>query len=332
MQLKCKNSVFHLRFIWQNFRSGYSRTPSYTYGDAHKCRKPCDCSACCCDHRKDILCDLLQIFLMILIIKLSICAIILSPPFIPGRRRRRRRALEGLSNSLQIIPNTEKLKDTPSIVYKAVLGLVTNFLDNDGSISKIGFDTPWSANEVNYNREAYDREPRNYIFFGDDDNDPPIPDLCKKKCCLKCCKKDKILCIIQVILLIITIILLVILNILLLIPGFGRKRRRRSVSGQHSLWIKSLDNVDGYNYMNYNSTCGQGTNDTYDIESLDEIAQNIKDALSSVVRSRNLSIDLKHMPNKCLTCIQWSIFDLGHEYGPFVVHSAIPRMLHPLIL
>ena len=180
-----------------------------------------------------------------------------------------------------------------------------------------------------HNSNANNREPR--IFFGRDDNDPPRPDLCKKKCCLKCCKKDKILCIIQLVLLIITIILLMILNCILLIPGFGRrKRRRRSASKQHSLWI---NNIAGHNfYFNHKPTCDRGSNDIDDMKIIGETARDVRDALSSIVRTRDVSVDLRHKPSKCQTCFQWSVFDSGYEYGPFVGHSAIPKMLLPLIL
>ena len=313
-----------------SFRSSYSHSQSYAYGDVHKCKNPCDCSACCCDHRKDIICDLLQIFLMMIIMELVSAAIVIAAPLVPGRRRKR--SLEGLSSYLQINPHSDKFKENVTVVYRVVLGLVTNFMKDDLTISKIGLGTSSSINKINYNMLAYAREPRMFIFFGDDENNPPIPDPCKKKCCLKCCKKDKILCIIQVILLIIIIILLIILIIILLIPGFGRKRRKRSISEKHSLWIQSPGKMRGHNSFNYNFTCDRGTNDIYDLETIDEVALNIRDALSNVVRTRNLSVDLKHVPSKCQTCIQWSVFDLGHEYGPFVVSSAIPKMLQPLIL
>ena len=265
---------------------------------------------------------------MMIIMELVSAAIVIAPPLVPGRRRKR--SLEGLSSFLQINPNTDKFKENLSIVYRVALGFVTSFMKDDMVISKIGLETPWSLNEIDYNMHAYDREPRMFIFFGDDENDPPIPDPCKKKCCLKCCKKDKILCIIQVILLIIIIILLIILKLILLIPGKGRKRRR-SISEKHSLWIQSPGNLRGHNYFNYNSTYERGTNDVYDLETVDEIARNIRNALSNIVRTRNISVDLRHLPNKCQTCMQWSVFDLDYEYGPFLVKSTIPHMLLPHI-
>ena len=96
----------------------------------------------------------LQIVLMIIIIHMVITAIFLSPPFIPipGRRRR---SLEGLSSSLKVIPNSDKFKDTLPQIYRVVLGLVTHFMEGDSRISEVGFDTPLSANEISYNRDAH---------------------------------------------------------------------------------------------------------------------------------------------------------------------------------
>ena len=327
MSYMSNRCVLNISFC-KYFRAGYSHQSSYAYGDAHKCNKPCDCAACCCDSKKDILCDLLQIVLMIMIIQMVMAAIALSPDIIPPRRKRRRRSLEGFTNSLKVIRDSEKMKETLSIIYRLVLAIVTNLLEDGSKISEIGFDPPWSTYEISYNRE-----PR--IFFGSHDNDPPKPDLCKKKCCLKCCKKDKILCIIQVVLLIIIIILLTILIFLLVVLDFvTKKRRRRSVSKQQSLWIYSTDNITGHNfYFDYRKpTWDRSSNDIDDIKNIDEVGQNIRDALSSIVRTRDFSIDLRHMPSKCQTCIKWSVFDLGYEYGPFVVHSAIPKILQPLLL
>ena len=105
------------------------------------------------------------------------------------------------------------------------------------------------------------------------------------------------------------------------------------MSKQQSLWIYSTDNITGHNfYYDYRKpTWDRSSNDIDDIKNIDEVGQNIRDALSSIVRTRDFSIDLRHMPSKCQTCIKWSVFDLGYEYGPFVTHSAIPKMLQPLI-
>ena len=330
--------MFHKSSIFgKNFRSGNSHTPSYAYGDAHKCNKPCNCSACCCDKKKDILCDLLQIFLMMIIMDLVISAILQSPPCIgPRMRRRRRRSLEMFQNSFQILPNPDKLKHILLLSYRVVLGHVTNFVRDNSSIGEIASDTPWNTNPVSYEWDAYRREPRNWILFGDDDNNLSKPDLCKKKCCIKCCKKDKILCIIQVILLVIIMILLMIVNFLLTILDpcpFRRKRRRRSVSKQQPFWLYSTDNITSHDlyFEHYEPAHDRGTNDMNDARNIDEVVKNIHDALSSIVRTRDVSIDLRHVQSKCHTCIQWSVFDVGYEYGPFVTHSAIPKMLQPLI-
>ena len=69
-----------------------------------------------------------------------------------------------------------------------------------------------------------------------------------------------------------------------------------------------------------------------EMKNIEEVAGSIRDALSNIVRTRDISVALKHEPSKCLTCVEWSVFDLGSEYGPFLVHSAIPKMLQPFIL
>ena len=327
-------------FLCKYFREGHSHPPSYSYGDAHKCKKRCDCTACCCDSKKDILCEIIQIFLMLFIINLIIIALFLAlNPFLGRRRKRRRRSLESLTNSLQVIQTSDKFNDALVTFYRVSLALVTNFLKDDSRvISEIGFNSTWSSNEVDQKSEAYVRGPR--FFFGYDDNDPPKPDSCKKKCCKKCCKKDKILCIIQLILLIVIIILLFILIIILLIfPLTGRRKRRRrslqSLNKQQCLPIhfSSKENMsDKYFHSNPNFMCKKVIDDDSEMKTIDEIAHGIRDALSTIVRTRDISVDLKHMPSMCQTCVQWSAFDLGSEYGPFLVNSAIPNMLQPVIL
>ena len=279
-----------------HFRSGYSHAQSYGYGDAHKCNKPCDCSACCCDKKKDILCDLLQIFLMCVIIQLLISAFILSPVFIPGRRKRRRRSLDDLSSSLKVIPNSDNFEDVRSIIYRLGLAGVTTFLEDDSRIEAIA---PYSANKVTYNI-AHNREPRNWLFFGDDQNYPPFPDSCQLKCCLKCCKKDRILCIIQVMLLTTIIGQLMIINTLLVICDFfplillppcfpiGIGRRKRSVSMQ-----KPIASLFGYHEQTFTSS----------EEDIYEVARNIINSLSNIARTRDFAIDLRHASRECQTCI-----------------------------
>ena len=281
-----------------HFRSGYSHAQSYGYGDAHKCNKPCDCSACCCDKKKDILCDLLQIFLMCVIIQLLISAFILSPVFIPGRRKRRRRSLDDLSSSLKVIPNSDNFEDVRSIIYRLGLAGVTTFLEDDSRIEAIA---PYSANKVTYNI-AHNREPRNWLFFGNDQSNPPFPDSCKLKCCLKCCKKDRILCIIQVMLLTTIIGQLMIVNTLLVICDFfplfllppcfpiGIGRRKRSVS-MH----KPMGNASFFEYHEQTFTSSE--------EDIYEVARNIINSLSNIVRTRDFAIDLRHASRECQTCI-----------------------------
>ena len=325
--------VINLSYLWKFFREGHGHSPSYSYGDAHKCKKRCDCTACCCDSKKDILCQLLQIFLMLFIIQLVITAILvaLANPF--GRRRKR--SLEGLSSYLQVIQNSDMFKHGLSVIYKVILVSVNDFLVDDSPVlGEMGFNNTQYTTEISHN-EDLNREPR--IFFGYDENDPPKPDLCKKKCCKKCCKKDKILCIIQVILLIIAIILLMILIVILAIPFIGRrKRRRRSAPQQQCLPIYSLDNYKESKSFNFKpttkSTCKEESVDISDIRLIQEVADNIKEALSSIVRTRDFSVALRQEPSKCNSCVQWSVYDLGLEYGPFIVHSTVPKILQPLIL
>ena len=316
------------------FRDGHGHSSSYGYGDAHKCKKRCDCTACCCDSKKDILCQLLQIFLMILIIQLVITAILLAlaNPF--GRRRkRRRRSLEGLSSYLQVAYSSDKFKNGLSVCYRLFLAFINGFLTDQTQVfDYIGFNDTKHTTRVSQNVVGM-REPR--FFFGYDENDPPKPDLCKKKCCLKCCKKDKILCIIQVILLIIAIILLMILIILIAIPFIGkRKRKRRSPSQLQCL--QTLDSYkDGRNFQcdpKTNSTCNNKTDDISDLILIQDVAYSIRDALSSIVRTRDFSVTLRQESTKCNTCVQWSVYDMGLEYGPFLVHSTIPKVLQPLVL
>ena len=328
--------VTNVSNLFKHCREGHGHPPSYAYGDAHKCKKRCDCTACCCDSKKDILCQLLQIFLMLFIIQLVITAILtaLANPF--GRRRkRRRRSLEGLSSYLQVLQNSKELKHGLSVFYRVILVFIDNFLVSDSHIlGEIGSNSIQYTNEISQVEDS-NREPR--IFFGYDENDPPKPDLCKKKCCKKCCKKDKILCIIQVILLIIAIILLMILIVILAIPFIGRrKRRRRSAPNQQCLPIYSLDNDTESNSFSFkaktNSTCKKESDDISDIRFIQEVADSIKEALSSIVRTRDFSVALRQEPSKCKTCVEWSVYDLGLEYGPFLVHSKIPEILKPLIL
>ena len=283
----------------KNFRSGYSHAQNYGYGDAHKCNKPCDCSACCCDKKKDILCDLLQIFLMVVIIKLLISAFLLSPVFIPGKRKRRRRSLNDLSSSLKVIPNSDIFEDVTSIIHRLGLAGVTSFLEDYSHIEVIA---PFSANKFSYNI-AHNRQPRNWLFFGDDQNNPPFPDSCKVKCCLKCCKKDRILCIIQVMLLTTIIGQLMIINTLLVICDFfpliilppcfpiGGRRRKRSVLSVQ----KPMGSASFFEY--HEQTFTSSEDDIY------EVARNIINSLSSIVRTRDFAIDLRYAPRKCQTCI-----------------------------
>ena len=275
---------------------------------------------------------------MLFIINLIIIAIFLAlNPFLGRRRKRRRRSLKSLTNYLQVIQTSDRLNNAMVTFYRVTLALLTNFLKDDSQvITEIGFNSTWSSNEMDQmvlKSESYVREPR--FFFGYDDNDPPKPDYCKKKCCKKCCKKDKILCIIQLILLIIIIILLFILIIILLIfPLTGRKKRRRrslqSLTKQQYL-PTYMDN-EHFHSANTSFTCKNNSDNNNDMKTIHEIAHGIRDALSNIVRTRDISVDIRHKPNMCQTCVQWSVFDVGSEYGPFLVHSAIPRMLQPFIL
>ena len=274
---------------------------------------------------------------MIFIIILVITAILTALANPLGRRRkRRRRSLEGLSSYVQVLQNSDKFKDGLSVFYRVILVFMNNFLADDSHIlGEIGLNSTQYTSEISQ-KEDGNREPR--FFFGYDENDPPKPDLCKKKCCKKCCKKDKILCIIQVILLIIAIILLMILIVILAIPFIGRrKRRRRSAAPkQQCLPIYSLGNDTErkrFNFKTYtNSTCEKESDDISDMRVIQEVAESIKEALSSIVRTRDFSVALRQEPSKCKTCVQWSVHDLGLEYGPFLVHSTIPKIFQPLIL
>ena len=265
---------------------------------------------------------------MIMIIQMIMAAIALSPDIIPPRRKRR--SLEGLSSYLEVITTSEQFQRAMSFIHRVFLAFLTMFLENSNSIGEIGNDATSSTHAI-----SYSREPRFLFGFGSNDDNPPKPDPCKIKCCLTCCKKDKFLCIVQVILLIIIIFLLTILIILLVVLDFvTRKRRRRSVSTQKSKWISPAHNATIHYFYEdyYTSGFARGNGDSNYDNSMNEVVQNIRDALSSIVRTRNISIDLRHSPNKCQTCMQWSVFDLDYEYGPFLVRSAIPQMLVPFIL
>ena len=159
---------------------------------------------------------------------------------------------------------------------------------------------PFSADKFSYNI-AHNRQPRNWLFFGDDQNNPPFP--CKLKCCLKCCKKDRILCIIQVMLLTTIIGQLMIINTLLVICDFfpliilppcfpiGGRRRKRSVLSVQ----KPMGNASFFEY--HEQTFTSSEDDIY------EVARNIINSLSSIVRTRDFAIDLRYAPRKCQTCI-----------------------------
>ena len=278
---------------------------------------------------------------MLFIINLIIIAIFLAlNPFLGRRRKRRKRSLEGMTNYFQVIQSSNKFNDVLETFYRSTSALLANFLVDDSYvISEISSNSTWKSNELVQGGETFVRSPR--FFFGYDDNDPPKPDLCKKKCCVKCCKKDKILCIIQLILLIIIILLLFILIIILLIfPLIGKKKRRRrsvhSTSTQHCLPVysssKEYSVYKSYSTNNTDSICKIISDDKSDMKTIQEAAHQVRDALSSIVRTRGISVDVQYQPSMCQTCITWSVFDLGLEYGPFTVQSAIPKMLQPLIL
>ena len=126
-----------------------------------------------------------------------------------------------------------------------------------------------------------------------------------------------------------------ILIVLIAIPFIGkRKRKRRSPSQLQCL--QTLDSYkDGRNFQcdpKTNSTCNNKTDDISDLILIQDVAYSIRDALSSIVRTRDFSVTLRQESTKCNTCVQWSVYDMGLEYGPFLVHSTIPKVLQPLVL
>ena len=99
-------------------------------------------------------------------------------------------------------------------------------------------------------------------------------------------------------------------------------------------WLPTYSprNVMGQ-YFHFNSNSWrEGGDSMEEMKNIEEVAGSIRDALSYIVRTRDISVALKHKPSKCQTCVEWSMFDLGSEYGPFLVHSAIPKMLQLFIL
>ena len=109
-----------------------------------------------------------------------------------------------------------------------------------------------------------------------------------------------------------------------------------STSTEQCLPVNSSSKENGdYKYYSSNNTNPMYkfiSYDESDMKTIQEAAHHIRDALSSIVRTRCISVDVQYQPSMCQTCITWSVFDLGLEYGPFTVQSTIPKMLQPLIL